>query len=137
MLAPTVDAQTRNGLVYVDLPAPGSARAGMFARGEIVTSRRNGVVRVLRGALGTGGMSTKLGAAKLTGTLGGRTTVGALVRGRVDAEREPVLRHLRVVARPPRGQRGPRGGNPAYKVLSSIVWFGALQNGSISSFSSL
>ncbi len=34
-LAPTVEAATRNGLVYVDLPAPGSARAGMFARGEI------------------------------------------------------------------------------------------------------
>jgi len=35
VLAPTVDAQTRNGLVYVDLPRSGSARAGMFARGEI------------------------------------------------------------------------------------------------------
>ena len=34
MVAPTVDAQTRNGLVYVDLLAPGEARAGMFARGE-------------------------------------------------------------------------------------------------------
>jgi len=33
-VAPTVDPQTRNGIVYVDLPAPGSARAGMFARGE-------------------------------------------------------------------------------------------------------
>ena len=36
MVAPTVDPATRNGLVYVDLPsaALGSARAGMFARGE-------------------------------------------------------------------------------------------------------
>ena len=34
IVAPTVDAQTRNGLVYVDLPAGSSARAGMFARGE-------------------------------------------------------------------------------------------------------
>jgi RND family efflux transporter MFP subunit len=34
MVAPTVDPQTRNGLVYVDLPQPGTARAGMFARGE-------------------------------------------------------------------------------------------------------
>ena len=33
-VAPTVDAQTRNGLVYVDLPSPGSIKAGMFARGE-------------------------------------------------------------------------------------------------------
>jgi RND family efflux transporter MFP subunit len=35
MVAPVVDTQTRNGLVYVDLPAGGTARAGMFARGEI------------------------------------------------------------------------------------------------------
>jgi len=36
MIAPSVDAQTRNALVYVDLQEPlGSARAGMFARGVI------------------------------------------------------------------------------------------------------
>lgn len=38
MVAPTVDAQTRFGLVYVDLPMRGAeaglAKAGMFARGE-------------------------------------------------------------------------------------------------------
>jgi RND family efflux transporter MFP subunit len=34
MIGPVVDAQTRNALVYVDLPASGVARAGMFARGE-------------------------------------------------------------------------------------------------------
>jgi RND family efflux transporter MFP subunit len=34
VVAPAVDASTRNGVVYVDLPAPGDARAGMFARGE-------------------------------------------------------------------------------------------------------
>ncbi len=34
IVAPTVDAATRNGLVYVDLPLPGTAKAGMFARGE-------------------------------------------------------------------------------------------------------
>jgi RND family efflux transporter MFP subunit len=33
-VAPSVDPQTRNGLVYVDLPATGAIRAGMFARGE-------------------------------------------------------------------------------------------------------
>ena len=37
MVAPTVDAATRNGIVYVDLPQPGLARAGMFARGEFDT----------------------------------------------------------------------------------------------------
>ena len=36
MVAPSVDAQTRNALVYVDLTGPmGSARAGMYAKGEI------------------------------------------------------------------------------------------------------
>ena len=36
-VAPSVDPQTRQALVYVDLQGPtGSARAGMFARGEIV-----------------------------------------------------------------------------------------------------
>ncbi|MFL9812643.1 efflux RND transporter periplasmic adaptor subunit [Stutzerimonas sp. VN223-3] len=34
MIAPMVDTQTRNGLVYVDLPTDSPARAGMFARGE-------------------------------------------------------------------------------------------------------
>jgi HlyD family secretion protein len=38
-VAPTVDPQTRNGLVYVDLPAQSEARAGMFARGEIDIGR--------------------------------------------------------------------------------------------------
>ncbi|MES2101099.1 MAG: efflux RND transporter periplasmic adaptor subunit [Pseudomonadota bacterium] len=44
MIAPTVDPQTRNGLVYVDLPAaPGAARAGMFARGEFEVGSGSGL----------------------------------------------------------------------------------------------
>ena len=35
-IAPTVESSTRAGLVYVDLPANGGARPGMFARGEIL-----------------------------------------------------------------------------------------------------
>ena len=34
MIGPVIDAQTRNALVYVDLPANSAARAGMFAKGE-------------------------------------------------------------------------------------------------------
>jgi RND family efflux transporter MFP subunit len=41
MLAPTVDPATRNALVYVDLPQPGAARPGMFARGEFELERAN------------------------------------------------------------------------------------------------
>ncbi|HWX02807.1 efflux RND transporter periplasmic adaptor subunit [Collimonas sp.] len=39
MIAPTVDPLTRNGLVYVDLPAPGSAQAGMFGTGQFALGR--------------------------------------------------------------------------------------------------
>ena len=42
-IAPTVDAQTRNGLVYVDLPSPGSIKAGMFARGEFEVGSSQGM----------------------------------------------------------------------------------------------
>ncbi|MBS0294265.1 MAG: efflux RND transporter periplasmic adaptor subunit [Proteobacteria bacterium] len=40
MLAPTVDLQTRNALVYVDLPAHPDIRAGMFARGEFLLGQQ-------------------------------------------------------------------------------------------------
>lgn len=43
MVAPTVEVQTRNGLVYVDLPTPGAARAGMFARGEFEVGSGQGL----------------------------------------------------------------------------------------------
>lgn len=43
MVAPTVEVQTRNGLVYVDLPTPGTARAGMFARGEFEVGSGQGL----------------------------------------------------------------------------------------------
>lgn len=39
MVAPTVDPQSRNGLVYVDLAPSPAARAGMFARGELEFGR--------------------------------------------------------------------------------------------------
>lgn len=43
MVAPTVDPQTLNGLVYVDLPVAetgNSVRAGIFARGEFALGRK-------------------------------------------------------------------------------------------------
>ncbi len=42
-VAPMVDAATRNGVVFVDLPQPGDAKAGMFARGEFAVGERDGV----------------------------------------------------------------------------------------------
>ena len=41
VIAPTVDAQTRNGIVYVDLAASDAAKAGMFARGEFALGMRD------------------------------------------------------------------------------------------------
>ncbi len=41
MVAPTVDPQTRNALVYVDLPAHPDVRAGMFARGDFLLGARD------------------------------------------------------------------------------------------------
>ena len=46
MIAPTVDAQTRNGLVYVDLPTQATGtglKAGMFAKGEFELGGSSGV----------------------------------------------------------------------------------------------
>jgi RND family efflux transporter MFP subunit len=39
IVAPTVDPQTRNALVYVDLPAQAPLSAGMFVRGEFLLDR--------------------------------------------------------------------------------------------------
>lgn len=46
MVAPTVDAATRNGLVYVDLPASAmgaGARAGMYASGRLEVGQSQGL----------------------------------------------------------------------------------------------
>jgi HlyD family secretion protein len=41
MVAPTVDAQTRNALVYVDLPQNPDIKAGMFAKGQFALGTTN------------------------------------------------------------------------------------------------
>jgi RND family efflux transporter MFP subunit len=44
MVSPSVDAQTRNAIVYVDLPsATGSARAGMYSQGEIALGQSQAI----------------------------------------------------------------------------------------------
>jgi RND family efflux transporter MFP subunit len=43
MVAPTVNMETREGLVYVDLPADAGARPGMFARGEFLLGSSPGM----------------------------------------------------------------------------------------------
>ena len=79
IVAPTVDAQTRNGLVYVDLPAPGAAKAGMFARGEFQIGSgsaltlpqgalvlRDGFSYVFRVESAAGGADAKIDQVKVT-----------------------------------------------------------------------
>ncbi len=43
MIAPTVDAQTRNALIYVDLPAGTAIKAGMYAKGSFDLGASSGV----------------------------------------------------------------------------------------------
>jgi RND family efflux transporter MFP subunit len=43
-VSPGVDARTRTGTVYVDLPEPGALKAGAFVEGRIVTSASAGLV---------------------------------------------------------------------------------------------
>ncbi len=43
-VSPSIDAQTRTGLVYADLPQPGPLRAGMFAQGRVVFGSGTGTV---------------------------------------------------------------------------------------------
>ncbi|WP_337881170.1 efflux RND transporter periplasmic adaptor subunit [Rheinheimera sp.] len=43
-VAPVVDTQNRNGLIYVDLPAGSAVSAGMFARGEFVLGDKPALV---------------------------------------------------------------------------------------------
>ena len=42
-IAPSVDAATRNGLVFVDLPVSTAIRAGVFARGEVALGEQPAV----------------------------------------------------------------------------------------------
>lgn len=41
--SPTLDANSRNALVYVDVPKANGVRAGMYARGEIILGKRAAV----------------------------------------------------------------------------------------------
>lgn len=40
MISPQVDPHTRTGIVYVNLPFTAAARAGLFARGELLLDQR-------------------------------------------------------------------------------------------------
>jgi len=84
MVAPTVDAATRNGLVYVDLPAGAATKAGMFARGEFDTGSSSALTLPQSAVLLRDGFSYafKLGADnKVTQT---KVTVGRRAGERIE-----------------------------------------------------
>jgi HlyD family secretion protein len=95
MVAPSVDAQTRNALVYVDLPAQiGSARAGMYAQGEITLGQSQALTLPLTALVVRDGFSYvyTVGADQKVSQIKVQT-------GRQSADRVEVIRGLKADAR--------------------------------------
>jgi len=84
MVAPTVDPQTRNGLVYVDLPASGAARAGMFARGEFEIGSGTGLTLPQSAVLLRDGFSTVLRVGPDSKVTQVKVAVGRRVGDRIE-----------------------------------------------------
>jgi len=98
MVAPTVDAATRNALVYVDLPhTAGRLKAGMFARGEFATGSSTALTLPQTAVLLRDGFSYVFTVAA-----DGRVTQGKVSTGRRSGDRVEILQGLddkaRVVA---------------------------------------
>lgn len=94
-VAPTVDAATRNALVYVDLPdASGRLKAGMFARGEFATGSSTALTLPQSAVLLRDGFSYVF-------TVGadGRVAQGKVATGRRSGDRVEILQGLDEKAR--------------------------------------
>lgn len=85
-LAPTVDEHKRTGLVYVDVPATASLKAGMFARGQFELGRSSALTLPQQAIIIRDGFSTvfRVGADAQVNEIRVRT-------GRRDGERVEVL----------------------------------------------
>lgn len=125
MVAPTVDAASRNGLVYVDLPAAAAgagAKAGMFARGEFALGQgsaltlpqsavvlRDGFAYVFRVGPDQKALQTKVGVGRRQGDRI-EITSGLAPDARVVAQGAPFLADgdtVRVVAAAPAAGKAP------------------------------
>ena len=84
MVAPTVDPQTRNGLVYVDLPARGVVRAGMFARGEFEIGSGSGLTLPQSAVLLRDGFSYVLRVGPDSKVTQAKVAVGRRVGDRIE-----------------------------------------------------
>jgi len=94
-VAPTVDAATRNALVYVDLPDTGGRlKAGMFARGEFATGSSTALTLPQSAVLLRDGFSYVF-------TVGadGRVVQGKVATGRRSGDRVEILQGLEEKAR--------------------------------------
>ncbi|MEI8265891.1 MAG: efflux RND transporter periplasmic adaptor subunit [Betaproteobacteria bacterium] len=94
-VAPTVDAATRNALVYVDLPdSGGRLKAGMFARGEFATGSSTALTLPQSAVLLRDGFSYVF-------TVGadGRVAQGKVATGRRSGDRVEILQGLEEKAR--------------------------------------
>jgi RND family efflux transporter MFP subunit len=95
MVAPSVDMQTRNALVYVDLPAAtGSARAGMYVKGEITLGQSQAITVAQSAVVVRDGFSYiyTVGADQ-------KVTQVKVQTGRLSGERLEVLSGLKPDAR--------------------------------------
>ena len=87
MVAPTVDPQTRNGIVYVNLPVTagsGAARAGMFARGEFEIGSGSGLTLPQSAVLLRDGFSTVLRVGPDSKVSQAKVSVGRRVGDRIE-----------------------------------------------------
>src|SRR4029453_212574 len=85
-VAPTVQSGTRTGLVYVDLPKSENARPGMFARGEIETSRSSGATLPLASVIVRDGYSYVFVVNEKQGVERRRIETGSVRNGRVEVK---------------------------------------------------
>ena len=84
MVAPTIDAQTRNGIVYVDLNPSPDARAGMFARGEFDIGSGQGLTLPQSAVLLRDGFSYVLRVGPDSKVAEAKVTVGRRVGDRIE-----------------------------------------------------
>jgi len=87
MVAPTVDAATRNGLVYVDLPASAmgaGAKAGMYASGRLEIGQSAGVTLPQGAVLLRDGFSYVFKVSPKGQVLQTKVTVGRRIGDRVE-----------------------------------------------------
>jgi HlyD family secretion protein len=84
MVAPTVDPQTRNGIVFVDLGPSREARAGMFARGEFDVGTGQGLTLPQSAVLLRDGFSYVLRVGPDAKVVETKVTVGRRIGERVE-----------------------------------------------------